>query len=273
MTQPAVSNHLHTLEERFGVKLLTRGRRLQPTPAGECLAEHARRVLDDLASLDAEVSRHAGPRGRLVVGASSTPGELLMPRLAVEFSAHYPDVALDVHIVDTEETLAALLNCQIEVAVVGREVDDPRLASTVVGQDELVVVVAADDPLAGAEITPADLAGRPFVMREAGSATRRTVEDSLVAAGVVPRVAMELGSNASVLGAVAAGAGIAVVPARTAGAQPAVDTLKVRGLTFVRPFVLVTERNRPLSPAAEAFVGVCTKNPCSNKGRTQQGSS
>ncbi len=267
MTQPAVSNHLHTLEERFGMTLLTRGRGLQPTPAGECLAQHARRVLDDLATLEVEVSRHAGPRGRLVVGASSTPGELLMPRLAVEFSAHYPDVALDVHIVDTEETIAALLNHEIEVAIVGREVDDPRLESVVVGQDELVVVVAADDPLAGAEVASEDLAEQPFVMREEGSATRRTVEDSLVAAGIAPRVAMELGSNASILGAVAAGAGIGVVPARTVSTQPAVSTLEVRGITFVRPFVLVTERDRSLSPAAEAFVGMCTESPGSRKER------
>ena len=257
MTQPAVSNHLHALEERFGVTLLTRGRRLQPTPAGECLAGHARRVLDELATLEAEVSRHAGPRGRLVVGASSTPGELLMPRLAVEFSTHYPEVALDVHIADTEETIAALLNREIEVAVVGREVDDPRLASAAVGQDELVVVVAADDPLAG-EVAPADLAGRPFVMREEGSATRRTVEDALAAAGIAPRMAMELGSNASVLGAVAAGAGIGVVPARTVRDQTEVRALQVRELAFLRPFVLVTEHDRPLSPAAEAFVGICT---------------
>jgi DNA-binding transcriptional LysR family regulator len=267
MSQPAVSNHLHTLEERFGVSLLTRGRRLRPTPAGECLAEHARRVLDDLATLEAEVSRHAGPRGRLVVGASSTPGELLMPSIAVEFSARYSDVALDVHIVDTEETIAALLNREIEVAVVGREVEDPRLAWSVIGQDELVVVIAADDPLAGTEVAPADLAERPFVMREEGSATRRTVEGALAAAGIAPQVAMELGSNASVLGAVAAGAGIGVVPARTVGTQPAVNTLEVRGLTFVRPFVLVTERDRLLSPAAEAFVGMCTGSPGSKKER------
>jgi DNA-binding transcriptional LysR family regulator len=267
MTQPAVSNHLHVLEGRFGVTLLTRGRRLRATPAGECLAWHARRVLDDLVTLEVEVSRHAGPRGRLVVGASSTPGELLMPSLAVEFSTKYPDVALDVHIVDTEETIAALLNREIEVAVVGREVEDPRLACSVVGQDELVVVVATNDPLAGAEVAPADLAYRPFVMREEGSATRRTVEDTLAAAGIKPRVAMELGSNASVLGAVAAGAGIGVVPARTVGTQPALNTLKVRGLTFVRPFVLVTEHDRSLSPAAEAFVEMCTGSAGSRKER------
>jgi DNA-binding transcriptional LysR family regulator len=259
MTQPAVSNHLHALEERFGVALLTRRRRLQPTPAGKCLAEHARRVLDDLATLEEEVVRHAGPRGRLVVGASSTPGELLMPRLAVEFSTHYPDVALDIHIVDTEETIAALLNRDIEVAVVGREVDDPRLTGTVICQDELIVVAATDDALVGTELTVEDLVERPFVLREEGSATRRVVEDALAAAGVTPRVAMQLGSNAAVLGAVAAGAGIGVVPVRTVRAQSAVSTVKVCGLDFVRPFVLVAERNRPLSPAAEVFVEICTQ--------------
>jgi DNA-binding transcriptional LysR family regulator len=259
MTQPAVSNHLHALEERFGVTLLTRGRRLQATPAGECLAEHARRVLEDLATLEAEVARHAGPRGRLVVGASSTPGELLMPRLAVEFSAHYPEVALDVHIVDTEETIAALLNRDIEVAVVGRGVDDSRLLGNVIGRDELVVVVATDDPLVGNKVTIEDLGERPFVLREEGSATRRVVEDALATAGVTPRVAMELGSNGAVVGAVAAGAGVGIVPARLVRAQSAVSTLEVCDLAFVRPFVLVTERNRPLSPAAEAFVEICTE--------------
>jgi DNA-binding transcriptional LysR family regulator len=78
---------------------------------------------------------------------------------------------------------------------------------------------------------------------------------------------MELGSNASVLGAVAAGAGIGVVPAGTVGTQPAVNTLEVRELTLVRPFVLVTERDRSLSPAAEAFVGMCTRIPDSRKER------
>lgn len=259
MSQPAVSNHLHALEERFGVMLLTRGRQLHPTPAGECLAEHGRRVLDHLATLEAEVACHAGPRGRLVVGASSTPGELLMPRLAVKFSAGYPEVALDIHIADTEDTLAVLVDGRVELAVVGREVEDPRLVSTVIGQDELVVVVADDDPLAGAEVATRDLADRPFVLREEGSATRQTAENVLATGGVKPRVAMELGSNAAVIGAVAAGAGVGVVPARTVSTRSAVRVLEVRGLTILRPFVLVTERRRSLSPAAEAFVETCAE--------------
>jgi DNA-binding transcriptional LysR family regulator len=258
MTQPAVSNHLHTLEERFGVALLTRGRPLRATPAGECLAEHARWVLDGVSTLEAEMACHTAPHGPLMVGASSTPGELLMPGLVTEFSARYPDVALELRIYDTDEAIAALLEREIEAAVVGHEVDDPRLVGTVVGYDVLTPVVATSDPLAGAKISPEDLADRPFVLRERGSGTRQVAEEGLAAVGVKPSVAMELGSNAAVAGAVAAGAGVGVVPLRTMGTQGNIKRVEVRGLALSRPFVLVTELGRTLSPAAEAFVGACT---------------
>lgn len=141
----------------------------------------------------------------------------------------------------------------------GHEVDDPRLVGTVVGHDALTPVVAASDGLAGAEVSPGELADRPFVLRERGSGTRRTAEEGLAAAGVRPRVAMELGSNAAVAGAVAAGAGVGVVPLRTLGTQSNVRRVGVRGLSLSRPFVLLTERGRKLSPAAEAFVATCVR--------------
>jgi LysR family transcriptional regulator, low CO2-responsive transcriptional regulator len=263
MTQPAVSNHLHALEERFGVTLLTRGARMRATPAGESLARHARRVLAEISALETEMARHSGPHGRLAVGVSTTPGELLLPRLAAVFSARYPEVTLDVRVADTEEILATLLSREVEVAVVGRAVEHPRLVGHVIEEDELVPVVAAANRLASGSdeesVTAAELAGHALVLREEGSATRRAVEEGLRAVGIGEmQVAMELGSNAAVAGAVAAGAGIGVVPARLVASQPDVRRLKVRGLQIRRPFVLVVERGRKLSPAAEAFAALCT---------------
>lgn len=259
LTQPAVSNHLHALEKRFEVALLVRGGRVRATPAGECLANHARRVLEEISNLEEDMAHYSAPHGRLVVGASTTPGEVLVPHVAAEFSARYPDVTLDVEIADTEETLKALLEREVEFAIVGREVDHPRLDSWALEQDELVLVVAATDPLAGSEVATEDLADRLFVMREEGSATRQATEEGLATVSIAPRVAMELGSNAAVVGAVAEGAGLGVVPVRTLKSEEQVGRLRVRGLSFLRPFVLVVERDRPLSPAAEAFVGLCTE--------------
>jgi DNA-binding transcriptional LysR family regulator len=196
---------------------------------------------------------------RLSVGASTTPGEVLVPRPAVDFSERYPDVELDVRMADTEEIVAALKGREVEVAVVGRDVDDPGLQSRILEQDELVLVVAASSELAGSELHPNDLAGLPFVMREEGSATRRAAEEALAAAGQEPKVAMELGSNTAVVAAVAEGAGlVGVVPARQLGDDWRVGRLHVRGLSLRRPFVLLRERGRTLSDAAEAFVAVLT---------------
>lgn len=259
VTQPAVSNHLHVLEEKFGVTLLSRDRGLRATPAGECLAGHARRVMEEISAMEEEMSRHSAPCGRLLVGASSTPGEILLPSLAVRFSAEYPEVALDVHIADTEETLQALMERKFEVAVVGREVDEPGVEATVIEQDELVPVVAASEETFADEVEPADLADRPFIMRERGSATRKVVETRLATAGVKPRIAMELGSNAAVAGAVAAGDGIGVLPARSLVAQSRVRRIQVRSVNFSRPFVMLVESGRSLSPAAESFMELCLR--------------
>ncbi len=259
ITQPAVSNHLHALEERFGVALLARGHGARPTPAGECLAEHARRVLGELDTLEEEMTRHSKPYGRLLVGTSSTPGEYLLPRLAVRFAAEYPEVSLDVHVADTEETLAALLERKIEVAVVGRKVEDPRIDSVVIEEDELVPAAAVSECSTTGEVEPAALVDRLFIMRERGSATREVVEDRLAAAGFEPRIAMELGSNAAVAGAVATGAGIGVLPVRSLDSQDRIGRLSVRGLEFQRPFVMLVEKGRPLSPAAEAFTALCLR--------------
>ncbi|MGH3090279.1 MAG: LysR substrate-binding domain-containing protein [Rubrobacteraceae bacterium] len=261
MTQPAVSNHLHALEERFGVKLLVRGRPLRPTPAGEALAERARNILEEAAAMEEEMARHGTPRGSLAVGASSTPAEFLMPRVAAEFASRYPDVALEIKVYDSEGAVRALLDREVEAVVVGYEVEDSRLESRVIEEETLVAISSSKE--ASLESSVEELAARPFVLRERGSATRLAAERGLAKAGIVPKVVMELGSNGAVAGAVSAGVGVGVMPERFVSTHPEVRSIPVAGLSFRRPFTLVTERNRSLSPAALAFMETCTgeENP------------
>lgn len=256
MSQPAVSNHLHALETRFGVELLCRGKHTSPTPAGECLAERARAILEEADSLEAEMACHAAPRGSLVVGASSTPAEFLMPKVAAEFSARYQEVSLELKVYDSEGAVRALLSREVEAAVVGCEVEDSRLKSSIVEEETLVPVMSS-----GGENLPEtpfeEFAASSFVLRERGSATRLAAEKGLASMGISPSVVMELGSNGAVAGAVAAGVGVGVVPERFAATHPEVRKVPVEGLVFKRPFVLVTEKSRSLSPAAVAFIETC----------------
>lgn len=256
MSQPAVSNHLRALEERFGIELLSRGRPLRPTLAGEELAQRAQRILEEVEDLESEMSRHAAPCGSLVVGASSTPAEFLMPSVAAEFSSRYPEVSLKLKVYDSEGAVQALLAREIEAVVVGREAEDLRLESRFVEEDKLVPVVSSRDKTFS-EVSVEELSERPFVLRERGSATRLATEKGLAEVGVFPKVVMELGSNGAVVGAVAAGVGVGVMPERFADSHPEVREVSVEGLSLRRPFALVTERSRSLSPAALAFVETC----------------
>lgn len=255
MSQPAVSNHLRALEARFGVELLSRGKHASPTPAGECLATRARKLLEAARSLEEEVARHAAPRGVLIVGASSTPAEFFMPGIAAEFSAKYPEVSLELKVYDSEGAIHALLAREVEAAVVGYAIEDTRLASRIVEEETLIPVVSSGE--GEPPETVEDLGASSFVLRERGSATRLAAEAGLASIGVSPNVVMELGSNGAVAGAVAAGVGIGVVPERFAATHPEIRSVSVEGLSFRRPFVLFTEKSRSLSPAAAAFIETC----------------
>lgn len=255
VTQPAVSNHLHALEERFGVELLRRGRPPRPTAAGEVLLRRARSILEEAAALEDEMARRAEPGGSLVVGASSTPAEFLMPGVIAGFSARFPEVSVELKVYDSEDAVRALLEREVEAAVVGYEVDDSRLACRVIEEETLQAILPAKEAPERAEL--GEVSSRPLVLRERGSATRRATERGLSEAGISPKVAMELGSNGAVAGAVSAGVGVGFLPEHLVSTHPGVRGFPVEGLVIRRPFALVTERGRRLSPAATAFIEAC----------------
>jgi LysR family transcriptional regulator, low CO2-responsive transcriptional regulator len=206
---------------------------------------------------------------RLHVGASTTPGEVFLPRAAVEFSELRPDVELDVRIADTEEIVTALKGREVELAVVGREVDDPDLQGRVLEQDELVLVVAASSAaLLVAE--PSSRITNAIPARSSGCSSEPAIsEEALGAAGQEASVAMELGSNAAVVAAVAEGEGlVGVVPARQLGDDRRVGRLRVRGLSLRRPFVLLTERGRKTSGKAVATLSADQPHPSTKPMKT-----
>lgn len=255
VSQPAVSGHLHSLEERYGVILLNRGRPMKPTPAGETLVGHARLVLAACREMEDEMSQQSEPRGSLEVGASTTPAEVVIPRVVTGFAERYPAVSVKVRVGDTEEVLSALRGREVEVAVVGLQPDSGVFESHRLEEDRLAVIVPSSSSIE--KLSVEDLSSRYFVLREKGSATRQALEEIFSGVGLEVSTAMELGSNAAVIGAVAEGAGVGVVPERVVSGESRVRSVAVEGLSLSRPLVLVSERGRQLSPAATAFVKLC----------------
>jgi len=262
ITQPAISAQVKALERYYGTRLLERnGRGSTPTAAGRLVAAYAARVLALTDELGRGVADLEGlEAGELIVGASSTIGEQLLPAYLGRFHAAHPRVRLSVRIGNSAEISARVAARELDFAIVGEEPHDGDLFAEPVLEDQIVTFVAPDNPLLNeTPIAPLALCGRQFVMREVGSATRALAERCLRETSCGPGHLIELGSNEAVKRAVQAGLGIGVLSTYTIEAERLAGLLvdlPVVGWTCGRSFWLIRRRDRVLTRAEEAFLAL-----------------
>jgi DNA-binding transcriptional LysR family regulator len=225
-TQSAVSRQIAALEARFGARLFDRvPRGVMLTQEGACLLTHAEAVLDRLATARQEVDALRGLRGgRLRVGAFPTAVAALVPRGLAAFRADHPDVALSLVEGRTPALLERLVAGDADVAVVSAAPDRPiepaRFALHHLLDERLLLAVPRGHRLARRRtVRLADLRDDPFVV---GSATaEETLVRASLPAGFEPRVDIVAAEWTGKLGCVAAGLGVALVPALAIRAAPA----------------------------------------------------
>lgn len=115
--------------------------------------------------------------GHLVLGASTIPGEYILPSLLGQFKKLHPTIKITLRIGDTEEIVNELLNSKIELGIIGAKISHPRLQYSPFVKDELIVVVPQGHRWwKKTSIGVQDLSAEPFIMREAGSGTRISME-------------------------------------------------------------------------------------------------
>jgi len=262
LTQPAVTQHVRSLEAHFGVALVDIvGRRAVLTDAGRFLAGRAGPLLDDVDALEHDMREFAAAEaGQLRIGASDTVGNYALPELLAAFALRHPRVRVDVALGNTTEMLERLRGGALALALVEGEAVGDDLATAPFADDELGLVVPAGHRFAGrGEVASTELRDEPFVAREAGSGTRALAEQALHGAGIVPRIVMALPGGEAVVRAVAAGIGIAIVSRRVstdARAAGRVAEVGVAGLAMRRRFRVARVARLTLSPAGRAFAAV-----------------
>jgi LysR family transcriptional regulator, low CO2-responsive transcriptional regulator len=260
LSQPSVSYQVKELEEALGLPLLDRlGRRVQLTEAGTLLYGYARRMLDTLDEATVAIEEMRGiHRGSLRVGASTTVGIYLLPAALGAFKKLHPGLVISLEIGSRARVQEEVLNNVLDLAVVGPASKDPDLAIVPFLSDELVVVAPAGHPLAGkAGLSLKDLAKEPFIMREATSGSRWSLEKEARKAGAKLVAAMELGSNGAIKHAVESGLGLAVISRYAIALELAsgrLVELKVRGFPIRRDWNIVHLRRRKLPASVTAFI-------------------
>ena len=262
LTQPTVSEHIRTLEDELGVRLLDRlGRGAAVTKGGALLLGYAQRMLALAREARQAMESFQGRMsGELLVGASTIPGEYILPALIGRFKEKFPDIAITLLIGGSQAVSDWVLEGRAELGVVGARPGHRSLESRELASDDIALIVGAGHPWQGRKsVTLEELQGEPLLLREQGSGTRAALERALVAAGSdlsAFRVVGEMGSTQAIKQAVKVGVGVSLLSRRAVEEEcraGSVWCLRVAGLQIDRAFYLVTHRERSRSPLAEAF--------------------
>jgi DNA-binding transcriptional LysR family regulator len=226
IAQPPLSQQIRKLEEAIGVELFDRSkRRVELSPAGEAMVPFARRALAD-ASAGIEAARRAarGEIGTLSVGFIESAARTLVPGAVRGFRAAHPEVGLRLRELGVEDQLARLRARSLDIAIVRPPVDGEGLQLEQLLEERLVVVAAESHRFASrSRIAPRSLDGEPLVLlaRETVPGLHDQVISLLERNRLSARIAQEATSIQAVLGLVAAGLGVSLLPSSIFGADQA----------------------------------------------------
>jgi DNA-binding transcriptional LysR family regulator len=252
MTQPAVTFQVRQLEEQFNTRLFDRTHnRISLTEAGKRVHECAERIFELYAEMDNSVRELTGDiSGVLILGASTTIAEYMLPALLGDFKAKYPDITIRLKVANTDGIVSQVENNAIDLGVVEAPVNNKNLVVEECRTDHLVLIVPPAHELANEEVVPIQrVADYPFICREEGSGTREVMIESMHDAGVTPadlNIAMELGSLEAIKGAVEAGMGVSILSNATIQKELKLGTLVAVQLDppIDRPFSFVHQKQK-----------------------------
>jgi DNA-binding transcriptional LysR family regulator len=259
LAQPTVSTQIRKLTEAVGHALFEQvGRKMHVTPAGQALYAGCQDILRTLTRVDDALDDLTGVEcGRLRLAAGTAAKSLAM-RLVVGFAEAHPDVevvlALDNHAALTKRLAAN----EDDLYIFANPPETLEIVRQAIVANPLVPVARADHPLARARAVPFErFAGEPFLLREAGSATRAVSCELFAAHGLVPRVRMELSTHEAIREAIRAGLGVSILCRYGYGNEPDppdLVALDVAGFPLARTWQFVYPVGKHLSPSARAFM-------------------
>lgn len=251
MTQPAITFQVRQLEEYFNTRLFDRTHnRISLTEAGSVVYKFSASIFELYSEMENSVRAMTGEiGGAVIIGASTTVAEYMLPALLGDFKAKYPDVNIHLKVSNSEGIVRMVENNVIDLGVVEAQVGNKNLIVESCRPDHLVAVVPPDHKEAKKKsLTVEDLINYPFISREEGSGTREVINEYLhqFKSGVELNISMELGSPEAVKGAVEAGMGISVVSRATVQKEVLLGTLVAIPLDppMERPFSFVYQKQK-----------------------------
>jgi DNA-binding transcriptional LysR family regulator len=260
VTQSAVSQQIKALEQRFGSRLIERGKRnFSLTPEGRVFLGAAREILSVVGDLDARLGEmRETVAGDLRLAAVLSVGLHELPAYTRQFMRQHPQVKIHTDYLRSSEVYTAVLSGKTDAGFVAYPVARRGLACEVIWRDRLVVVCSPSHRLARrARVALSDLSGEKFIAFAADQPTRKALDRALRAARVSIRPQMEFDNVETVKRTVEIGDAVSILPQATLANEQRAGSLVPIGITGAdiwRPVGVITRRNRAGSPALLEFL-------------------
>lgn len=232
LTQPAVTFQIRQLEDQYNARLFDRGHgKISLTPAGRLVLDYTERIMDLFGELEMRLAEMTGEmRGSLLIGASTSIAEYLLPKLLGEFNARHPLVQARLIVANSETIKNHVAEHSIDLGLIDSDAAIPStVKAEICCEDELLVICAPDHPLAKlSEVDPKMLSEYEYIAREPGSGNREAMNNYFRNAGIDAKnlkIIMELGGPEVLKGVVASGLGFGVASRPTFVKEAKLGTL------------------------------------------------
>jgi DNA-binding transcriptional LysR family regulator len=262
LSQSAVSQQIRRLEDELGLEVFRRtSRSVELTAEGRVILGYAQRVLAEVDGMHTELDELSGLlSGELRIGGVYPTGPYDLFGLLADFRGAHPGVSI--HMVEStqDDVIAALRVDDLDCAFAAVDPDalGDEFAATLLWEEEIVVALAVDHPLAKQRrITLEELAAQDLIAYRDNSALRRRLERALGERGLNPRKAFICTEMGAVRGLASKGLGVAVIP-RSVAEQPgpAIELRPIGPQRVTWPIALVWRVGRHQTPAGKAFIAV-----------------
>jgi len=265
ITQPAVTAQMKALEDQCNLKLFKKkGRRLYLSDEGKTLYEYAKRIFEYEREVEDVIEEMRKlKRGILRLGTSKAYARYFMPFLISSFREAYPHIKVYLDEGSSLDIIRSLVDLKNEVAVIARVEDHPGVTFIPFKQDQLMLILAPNHLLSRRKsVAVEELEDDPMIMKEAGSGTRKRVNELFSAKGLTPNVLMETSNTEFIKQLVQRGEGISFLVEEAVAADIREKRLATVPVDGEPPFLDVSIaylEDQHLSHPARAFVEMLKK--------------
>lgn len=182
ISQPAVTKHIHELEQQLGMALFERiGNKIKITHAGSILLQYADEIFSSYRSLEYDINQLKHAQGGLLpIGASTTIAQYLIPSVLAKFNQRYTDIKTSLISGNTEQIEQALLEKHIQLGIIEGRSKNPQLKYVELAKDEIALIGNVKYEYGSGEpLTAAELKTVPILLREHGSGTLEVITEEL----------------------------------------------------------------------------------------------